>query len=202
MIGAVFVIPVAFIENLLETNSIIQSDIFSAFFSSGMIEELFKWTILYFTAYLNAEFDEPFDGIVYGASVSLGFATAENIMYLISNGVEYAFNRALLPVSSHALFGVIMGYYCSKAKFTKGSKWIWMTLSIILPSLLHGIFNYILLNQTSWIITIIPFMIFLWWFGLKKVQKAESLSKTYFEKGLNNLNINKNLTRLTPETVR
>ncbi|KPD00870.1 Protease PrsW [Geobacillus sp. BCO2] len=70
-----------------------------------------------FFVYDHDEFDEPYDGIVYSASVSLGFATLENILYLLANGVETAIARALLPVSSHALFSVIMGFYFGKAKF-------------------------------------------------------------------------------------
>ena len=68
------------------------------------------------------EFDEHYDGIVYGAAVSLGFATVENILYLFANGLESALGRAILPVSSHALFGVIMGYYLGKAKFSEGKE--------------------------------------------------------------------------------
>ena len=54
--------------------------------STSLLEEFFKWFIVYYTAYLHFHFDEPYDGIVYGASVSLGFATTENILYLIANG--------------------------------------------------------------------------------------------------------------------
>ena len=68
------------------------------------------------------EFDEHYDGIVYGAAVSLGFATVENILYLFANGLESALGRAILPVSSHALFGVIMGYYLGKQSFLKERK--------------------------------------------------------------------------------
>ncbi|WP_179195822.1 cation diffusion facilitator family transporter [Bacillus sp. OV166] len=93
-----------------------------------------------------------------------------------STGVEIAFNRALLRVSSHALFGVIMGFYMSKEKFTPGTKIFWMVLSLLIPSVLHGIFNYLMLNEELWVI-IIPFMIFLWSLGMKTVQTAESLSK-------------------------
>lgn len=183
--GAMLVFPIAFIENILETENIVRSSIGNAFFSSGMIEEFFKWLILFFTAYRHVEFDEPFDGIVYGTSVSLGFATAENIMYLMSNGLEYALNRAFLPVSSHALFGVIMGYYVSKAKFTPVLKWPWIILSIFIPSTLHGVYNYILLVPKSWLMIMIPFMIFLWCLGMKKVQMAEILSKNHFSRQYN-----------------
>lgn len=179
--GALLVLPIAFIEYVLKVENMVMNEL-SVAFSSGLIEEFFKWAILYLAAYRHREFDEPFDGIVYGSSLSLGFATAENIMYLMINGMEYALIRALLPVSSHALFGVMMGFYMSKAKFTNGSKWPWMGLSFLLPSLMHVIFNYFLLSQESWLVTLIPFMIFIWWFGMKKVQKAELLSKNHFNR--------------------
>jgi len=180
--GAILMFPIAFIEYIIETENIVGSHFGSAFFTSGLIEEFFKWSILFITAYRNVEFDEPFDGIVYGTSVALGFATAENILYLITNGVEFALNRALLPVSSHALFGVVMGYYVSKAKFTAGTKWGWILLSILAPAILHGIYNYILIHQSSWMTIMIPYMFFLWWLGMKKVQLAGLLSKVYLSK--------------------
>ncbi|MFP5114756.1 PrsW family glutamic-type intramembrane protease [Bacillaceae bacterium C204] len=167
--------------NIFETENFIRTDIGTVLFSYGIFEEFSKWFVLYFIAYRSAEFDEPFDGVVYGTSVSLGFATAENIIYLMSNGVEIAFNRALLPVSSHALFGVIMGFYMSKEKFTPGTKIFWMVLSLLIPSVLHGIFNYLMLNEELWVF-IIPLMIFLWSLGMKTVQTAESLSKNHFNK--------------------
>lgn len=179
--GVLLIFPVAFIEYVLKAENIVKYDSIYAIFSSGLVEEIFKWSILFVFAYRNVEFDEPFDGIVYGTSVSLGFATAENIMYLMTNGMEYALSRALLPVSSHALFGVIMGYYISKAKFTKESKWLYLLLSIILPALLHGLFNYLLLNQGSWL-SLPPYMVFLWWLGLRKVQLAEISSYNHFQK--------------------
>jgi protease PrsW len=185
ILGAMLVFPVGFIEYILQTENIVRSDFGAAFFSSGFLEELFKWSILFLFAYRHVEFDEPYDGIVYGTSVSLGFATAENIIYLLTNGLEYALNRALLPVPSHALFGVIMGYYISQAKFTTKAKWHWIILSILIPSLLHGIYNYILLIQKSPLDIMIPFMIVLWWIGMKNLKMAEILSQEHFRKQYN-----------------
>jgi RsiW-degrading membrane proteinase PrsW (M82 family) len=179
--GALLIIPIAFIEYVLKAENVVKYDSIYAIFSSGLIEEFFKWSILFVIAYRSVEFDEPFDGIVYGTSVSLGFATVENIIYLMTNGMEFALTRALLPVSSHALFGVIMGYYISKAKFTKESRWPLFLLSLLLPVLLHGIFNFLLLNQGSWL-SMSPYMAFLWWFGLRKVQLAEISSYNHFQK--------------------
>ena len=183
--GAMLLFPVAFIEYIIQTEGVFKSEIVNSFIANGMLEELFKWFILFGIAYRHPEFDDPFDGIVYGTSVSLGFATAENILYLMSNGLDFAFNRALLPVSSHAMFGVIMGYYVSKAKLATNLKWNWMFLSIFIPALFHGTYNYILLIQESWFTFMIPFMILLWWFGMKKVQMAEFSSKKHFGEGYN-----------------
>lgn len=138
--GALIVLPIMFIQYVLETENILRSNVADAFLSTSLLEEFCKWFIVYYTAYLHFHFDEPYDGIVYGASVSLGFATTENIFYLIANGLEFAIGRAILPVSSHAMFGVIMGYYLGKAKFSARSKGKLLLLSLILPFLLHGIY--------------------------------------------------------------
>jgi protease PrsW len=179
--GSLLVFPIMFIQYVLDTESIISSSIGDAFISTSLLEEFFKWFLVYYTAVLHSHFDEPYDGIVYGASVSLGFATTENILYLVGNGLEFAIGRALLPVSSHAMFGVIMGYYLGKAKFSSHSKRKWLLLSFLVPFFLHGLYDYILYLQSTWIYVMLPFMIFLWWLGLRKVKKAHSLSAQYSE---------------------
>jgi RsiW-degrading membrane proteinase PrsW (M82 family) len=112
-------------------------------------------------------------------AVSLGFATAENILFLLANGVELAFGRAVLPVSSHALFGVIMGYYLGKGKFSFNTrkKRIWISLSLTTPIFLHGMYDMIILSQKYWGLYMVPFMVFLWWLGLRKVKLANTVEK-------------------------
>lgn len=184
--GAILTFPIMFIQHVYIVEDILQGDFANAFIATALLEEFFKWFVIYFTVYQYAEFDEPYDGIVYGASVSLGFATVENILYLVANGIEFAIGRALLPVSSHALFGVIMGYYYGKAKFSTGQKkkrrWIYM--SFFVPFLLHSLYDYILLAEKKWIYYIIPFMLFLWWLGLKKVKDAHVLTDKHYDRYL------------------
>src|SRR4051812_9613372 len=71
--GALLVFPIMFIQHVLETEHLIKSDVIDAFLTSGLLEEFFKWFILFYAIYPHVEFDEPFDGIVYGAAASLGF---------------------------------------------------------------------------------------------------------------------------------
>jgi protease PrsW len=181
LFGALLVFPIAFIQYVLNTENIIQSVWVDAFFATGLLEEFFKWFILIYTVFQHVAFDEPYDGIVYGAAVSLGFATSENLVYLFTNGLEFAVGRAFLPVSSHALFGVIMGFYIGKGKFTSSSRQLWLALSLFLPFLLHGIYDYILLTQQNWLFIMLPFMTFLWWLGLRKVKRARALSTQHYQ---------------------
>ncbi|WP_409301419.1 glutamic-type intramembrane protease PrsW [Peribacillus sp. SCS-155] len=176
LFGVFLVFPIMFLQYVLETEHILQGEWENAFLWASFLEEFFKWFFLFFAIYPHIAFDEPYDGIVYGAAVSLGFATMENILYLVANGVEHAISRAILPVSSHALFGVIMGYYLGKGKFTTQNKNKFVFLSLFVPFLLHGVYDYILLTQEFWLYWIMPFMVFLWWLGLKKVKSARILS--------------------------
>ncbi|USK58647.1 glutamic-type intramembrane protease PrsW [Peribacillus asahii] len=174
--GVFLVFPIMFLQYVLETEGVFKTDFGTAFFWASLLEEFFKWFILMFAIYQHVAFDEPYDGIVYGAAVSLGFATMENILYLLANGVEHAFVRAMLPVSSHALFGVIMGYYLGKAKFAVVKNRYYVLAALVVPFLLHGVYDYILITQKMWVYWMMPFMIYLWWFGLKKVKRARILS--------------------------
>ncbi|MFH0825481.1 MAG: PrsW family glutamic-type intramembrane protease, partial [Pseudomonadota bacterium] len=49
-----------------------------------VVEEVVKFTTVRLTVYKHAEFDEPLDGVVYSASTALGFASLENLFYLVS----------------------------------------------------------------------------------------------------------------------
>ncbi|MGW6105362.1 glutamic-type intramembrane protease PrsW [Bacillus subtilis] len=176
-LGVVVVFPIMFIQYVLEKENVGGGSFFVSFLSSGFLEESLKWFILMISVYPHAHFDEHYDGIVYGTSVSLGFATLENILYLIGHGVEHAFVRALLPVSCHALIGVIMGFYLGKARFSADKARVkWLTLSLVVPSLLHGSYDFILTALSNWIYYMLPFMVFLWWFGLRKAKKARSVN--------------------------
>jgi protease PrsW len=182
-LGSILVLPIMFIQYVIEVEQVLTNDFLRAFISVGFLEEFFKWFILFYTVFKFTDFDEHYDGIVYGVSLSLGFATVENILYLLSYGLEHALGRAFLPVSSHALFGVIMGYYIGKAKFSQEKhkhKWIW--LAFLVPFLLHSVYDLILLVNQAWLLFMIPFMLFLWWFALRKVKKAKASHKPYSHK--------------------
>ncbi|MDX8046099.1 glutamic-type intramembrane protease PrsW [Gracilibacillus sp. S3-1-1] len=176
--GALLVFPIMFIQFAFQEEGIAQSPFMQSYFVYGLFEEFFKWFIFIFTTYKYSRFNTVYDGIVYGVSISLGFATVENILYLFAHGIEFAFSRAIFPVSSHALFGVIMGYYLGRAKFSPNNGFIPILLALILPTVLHGTYDFILeLIKKQWVYALIPFMFFLWLLCLRKVKVANEMSK-------------------------
>lgn len=112
-----------------------------SFFEAGIPEEFFKWLFLYILIWRSPQFDEYIDGIVYAVFISMGFACLENVMYVLPGSVATAVTRALLSVPAHFLFAVIMGYFFSMGKFHPENRSRYMTLSLVLPIVAHGLFD-------------------------------------------------------------
>ena len=153
--GIIIAIPVIIVELLLEGVCNTKDDLalISIFFKEligvALVEEGFKWLVVKFKAYNSREFDEIYDIIVYSVFVSLGFACIENILYVFLGGLKVAFLRAFLSVPGHACFGVLMGYYLSRAKVASisGNKGLYIkniSLSLLMPMLFHAMYDALL----------------------------------------------------------
>src|SRR5437764_4940874 len=57
-----------------------------AAFLVGFIEEGIKLLFSRWLVFRRPEFDEPYDGILFAVVVGLGFASAENLLYVIGSG--------------------------------------------------------------------------------------------------------------------
>ena len=96
-----------------------------------------------FYAQKNNEFNEPFDGIVYAVMVSMGFAALENILYTFQYGFGVGVTRAFTAVPAHATFGIIMGYFMGKAKFSNNRIKLNL-LGLLFATLFHGSYDFFL----------------------------------------------------------
>lgn len=114
-----------------------------AFFVVGFIEEFSKYLMVLGFLQPRTVFNEPYDGIIYAVMVSMGFAAVENIMYVIQGGINVAFLRAFTAIPAHATFGIIMGYYMGKAKFSK-NKFKWNLIGLFTAVLFHGAYDFFL----------------------------------------------------------
>ena len=122
--------------------SIIQQFI-KAFFIVGFVEEFSKYIIVRYHAQKNAEFNEPFDGIVYALVVSMGFAALENIIYVYQYGFTTGLTRAFTAIPAHATFGILMGYFMGKAKFSKNNV-KYNLLGLLVATVFHGAYDFFL----------------------------------------------------------
>jgi len=112
--------------------------------SVAVTEELLKFIVLILIIYPNKAFDEPFDGIVYAVFIGMGFATAENITFVLQGNTSVAIFRMLSAIPAHFVFAVIMGYYIGIAKYRKTKQLLYISLSLIVPVTLHAIYDYFL----------------------------------------------------------
>jgi protease PrsW len=115
---------------------------FNAFFLVALVEEFSKFIFVRFLLYPNKNFNEPFDGIVYAVLVSMGFATLENIIYTFQYGVETGVLRMFTAVPAHATFGVLMGYFLGKAKFTHRKELYYGIVALLVATAFHGAYDY------------------------------------------------------------
>lgn len=114
-----------------------------AFVVVALSEEFSKYVIVKYVAQPKKAFNEPYDGIIYAVMVSMGFACTENILYVLQGGYETAILRAFTAVPAHATFGVLMGYYMGKAKFSNHRFKLNMA-GLFLAVLFHGAYDFFL----------------------------------------------------------
>jgi len=173
--GMLVVIPVFFAERfllgLMPSMGKIGAAAYHAFVVAGMCEEVFKFLVLYLLVWKSPSFNEKFDGIVYAVFVSLGFAAVENVMYVMEGGIQTALVRALTAVPAHALFGITMGYYLGIAHMYEELRKTYLLRAILFPILLHGIYDFILMVEIDWLLTLfVPYVIGLYYMGMKKIR--------------------------------
>lgn len=173
------VIPLdAFFSNIHEP---FQKAFTEAFFVAAIPEEFFKFLFLYLFIWKDKNFNEKYDGIIYAAFVSLGFAFIENLLYVVKGGVGVGIGRAIFSVPGHALDGVIMGYYFSLARFSTENKSRFFLMSLGFAVLAHGIYDFLLMyfyniagiNPYIALLIVIIFFVFifkLWKIGLNKIK--------------------------------
>jgi RsiW-degrading membrane proteinase PrsW (M82 family) len=191
-LGSLAVIPVVFFELRLNIFDLAEMDYlkagYTAFIVAGLVEEGFKFFIFWFFLWKNKNFNETYDGIVYSVFISLGFATTENIGYVLLTGFHTAFIRSITAVPAHALFGVTMGYYLGKARFAdEKEKTKYLMLAFIVPIVLHGIYDFILFSQSVELMFLfIPYMLYLWKRGLGNVDELSGSSRFSFRNNKEN----------------
>jgi len=182
-LGILITIPAyilnTYIGDFLYKKTELSEGLISSFLTAAPVEEGLKLSILYYFVYKMKDFNEPIDGIVYGVTVSLGFATLENLYYVYlladyfeTTSMALAVIRSFSAVPAHAVFGIFMGYFFMKYSFIKKGDNLFF--AFIIPFVLHGCYNLFLnsnfyvaliMIMIAWIVALILFS------RLKKTQR-------------------------------
>lgn len=183
--GILITIPAYFLNTYISdffyNNTRVSEGLISSFLTAAPVEEGLKLSVLYYFVYKMKDFNEPIDGIVYGVTVSLGFATLENLYYVYlladyfeTTSMALAVIRSFSAVPAHAVFGVFMGYFFMKYAFIKKGDNLFF--AFVVPFVLHGCYNLFTTSNffvslglilISWIIALRLFS------RLKKTQKRK-----------------------------
>lgn len=158
-LGVLITVPASFMERaIISSTNLTESGYLNCFILSflvvALIEEGYKFLILYLGTWKNKNFNHKYDAIVYAVFISLGFATLENILYIIKNGAEIALLRGVLSVPAHAFYAVSSGYYLGLAKKCslnnlKRKSIMYKAWALLMPVLLHGTFDFLLLTNND-----------------------------------------------------
>lgn len=147
-----------------------------------LLEEPAKLLAVVLLAYRHREFNEPMDGIVYGTAAALGFASVENVMYVLDaldGGVAHAewvvLLRAGLSVPGHALFAMPWALALGLARFTpdrpRGRRMI--LKGLVLGMAFHAAHNLLaVLSPTIGSIYLVLLAVVLWAYAVKRMRLA------------------------------
>lgn len=199
-VGCLSVVPASLMESVLmplgpsaETAPVLNG-LFNGYVVAGFSEELCKLLLLLWVIWRSRHFDEYFDGVVYAAFLSLGFACVENIGYVLGGAdpMGTALMRGLLAVPAHFLFAVTMGYYVSLAKFDPAGRRGHLWKALLYPVLLHGTYDALLMVSSNLegsdsglamgvcgvlFIVFVVFDIRMWRWGLRRIKRMQERSK-------------------------
>ena len=188
--GILITIPAYFLNSFFASilyQTKLHHSLIGSFFTAAPIEEGLKLAVMYYLVFKMKDFNEPLDGIVYGVSASLGFATLENFYYVDvlsdtfnTSAMSLAALRAFSAIPAHAVFGIFMGYFFMKYAFIK--KGDNLIFEFLVPFALHGCYN--LFVYSNFLVAII-LIIISWIIGLRlfsKLKKGQGRKRKENEK--------------------
>jgi len=171
LLGALAVIPAAVIEFPFPPGIITSAVV------APVVEEVLKFSVVFYCVYRLPEFDEPVDGIVYAAAAGLGFAALENCIYVLEGGVAVGIIRAVASVPGHMIFSCTWGFALGIAKYRPAPKRGWLiTAGIAAAIFLHAVFNFSLevFEGAGLLFILILLVPSGWWFTRRNIRTAHA----------------------------
>ena len=153
ILGSFIAVPVVILSvwgrEILDIFLITTSDNLNKFIFGALSEEIIKGAFVYWFAISTSKWDEPIDTFIYAATVALGFAGIENLVYVITYykddfaAIQHllvlrAFTSLLVHIISSFLFTYGLALYF---KYNAKINGIWLALAGIV---FHGLWNLVI----------------------------------------------------------
>lgn len=160
-LGVIVAAPVAVIESRLYPGSVQQTlsvgtALYVSFVVAGIVEETSKFLVVRLGVYNSLYYNQPEDGLIYSASAALGFASFENIIYILNFGFQVILVRGLFSNLAHVLFSSLWGYPLALTKLgtikNKSVTYVGLAGAIIA----HGLFDFLFFTGTVYTYLVIP----------------------------------------------
>ncbi|MDD4761792.1 MAG: PrsW family glutamic-type intramembrane protease [Candidatus Pacebacteria bacterium] len=170
------------LSNILKFYGISESSSLS-FLSFSFIEEVIKFSFVFWFIAKSRYFDEPVDAMIYMIAAALGFAAIENIGAAVNEWNNYLQIGAVFHTITlrfigatllHSLCSAFIGYYFAQGIRVK-EKFLFVSEGILLASLLHAFFNYLIINAGA-VVTPTIFLLLVGLFVLNDFEKLKSVS--------------------------
>jgi RsiW-degrading membrane proteinase PrsW (M82 family) len=184
VLGMLFTAPAAALEAALlwgteiRVGASLAAAAAAMLFVVGPVEELSKFMAVRLGPYRSLYFDEPRDGLVYAVAASLGFASVENLVYILSFGPEVMVGRAPFSTLAHVIFGSFWGVGLGiRAQEGRRVRGLWLVGGLITAAAVHGVFNILLLTLSPLGLMLILLLtgLGLWW-TLSRFRWAQRVS--------------------------
>lgn len=155
-VGILLVIPAGLLEQIWRSqllaavrNADWPTFLVMAFLVVALIEEGLKTGFLWWLVGNNHEFDEPADGVIYGITLGLGFASLENLLWAGIFGFGVAALRAVVTTLAHASFTGWVGYYFARYKLKAPDQPLLLVGGFLLAFASHGFYDFLLFLRNS-----------------------------------------------------
>ena len=161
-------------DDLLDGAADLASVAAAMLFVVGPVEETSKFLAVRLGPYRSLYFDEPRDGMVYAAATSLGFASLENLLYILNFGPWVMLGRAPISTLAHVIFGSFWGYGLAlQAQEGRRARRLWLAAGLAVAAAIHGLFNVLVF--TLWPLALLLVGLGLWW-TLSRFRWAQRVS--------------------------
>ena len=158
------------------------------FIGIAFVEEIMKYLVVKTQVLKDSEFDEPVDAILYMIISALGFAALENLFVLFPLAHPFLFFETFVVSSFrfvgatflHALCSGLIGYFLALSFCRPKNRFKMRYAGIAIAVLLHGLYDFSIINIEGNFKFIIPVIILLSLsvfvsLGFKKVKKLKSI---------------------------